>query len=94
MVSVIERYCYRVIWSDEDEEHVGLCTEFPSLSWLDETSEGALAGIKKLVANAVADMKKHRETIPEPISGKKYSGKFQVRIPPTAHRFLAMEAAE
>ncbi|PJA42533.1 MAG: toxin-antitoxin system HicB family antitoxin, partial [Lysobacterales bacterium CG_4_9_14_3_um_filter_62_6] len=27
-------YTYRVIWSDEDVEFVGLCAEFPSLSWL------------------------------------------------------------
>jgi hypothetical protein len=27
-----EQYSYRVIWSAEDNEFVGLCTEFPSLS--------------------------------------------------------------
>lgn len=25
---------YRVTWSAEEGEHVGLCAEFPSLSWL------------------------------------------------------------
>src|SRR6266702_1587496 len=29
-----DRYTYRVSWSPEDEEHVALCAEFPSLSWL------------------------------------------------------------
>ncbi len=28
-----DRYTYRVTWSDEDGEYVGLCAEFPSLSW-------------------------------------------------------------
>ena len=27
-------YTYRVTWSSEDNESVGLCEEFPSLSWL------------------------------------------------------------
>jgi len=27
-------YTYRVTWSSYDNEHVGLCAEFPSLSWL------------------------------------------------------------
>ena len=31
---MIDRYTYRITWSSEDGEHVGLCAEFPSLSWL------------------------------------------------------------
>ena len=42
-------YTYRVIWSEEDQEFVGLCAEFPSLSWLDENKEAALRGIVALV---------------------------------------------
>ena len=51
-----DRYTYRVTWSEEDAEHVGLCAEFPSLSWLADTPEGALRGIRKLVAEAVDDI--------------------------------------
>ena len=39
-------------------------------------------------------MKKNGEKIPEPISSRKYSGKFMVRVPPEVHRHLAVEAAE
>ncbi len=87
-------YTYRVTWSEEDQEYVGLCTEFPSLSWLTETQESALEGIRQLVANVISDMKKNKERIPVPISTKKYSGKFMVRIPPEVHRKLAEIAAE
>ena len=52
----INHYTYRVTWSLEDGEHVGLCAEFPSLSWLAPTPEKALAGIRRLVAEVVADM--------------------------------------
>jgi predicted RNase H-like HicB family nuclease len=87
-------YTYRVTWSQEDGEHVGLCAEFPSLSWLDATPEAALAGIRKLVASVVKDMKASGELVPVPLSEKHYSGEFRVRIPPEVHRQLAIQAAE
>ena len=89
-----DRYSYRVIWSAEDEEYVGLCAEFPSLSWLAPTPETALKGIRRIVADAVADLKDSGEPIPEPLSVRNYSGRFVVRVPPEVHRRLALEAAE
>jgi predicted HicB family RNase H-like nuclease len=89
-----DRYTYRVTWSEEDQEYVGLCIEFPSLSWLDHDPESALAGIRKVVAGVVKDMKANKEAAPEPISSKRFSGKFMVRIPPELHRKLVLEAQE
>jgi predicted HicB family RNase H-like nuclease len=89
-----DRYTYRVTWSEEDKEYVGLCAEFPSLSWLARTPEGALKGIRKVVADVVTDLETHGEAIPEPIATKPYSGKFMVRVPPELHRRLVLEAAE
>lgn len=91
---MVEKYTYRVIWSEEDQEHVGLCAEFPSLSWLDRSQSGALRGIVEAVRDAVADMQKAREPIPQPLSARRYSGQFKVRIPPEVHRRLTIEAAE
>ena len=90
----IDRYSYRVTWSEEDQEYVGLCAEFPSLSWLTKTPEQALSGIRHLVQECITDLLKHNETVPEPLATKHYSGKFMVRIPPETHRLLAIEAAE
>jgi len=89
-----DRYTYRVTWSEDDNEHIGLCAEFPSLSWLSATPEAALKGIRKLVSEVVADMEVNDENIPEPIACRQYSGKFMVRIPPEVHRNLAIRAAE
>ena len=89
-----DHYTYRLTWSNEDAEHIGLCTEFPSLSWLAPTPEAALAGIRQIVAEVVADMQNNGEAIPEPLAEKRYSGEFRVRIPPEVHRALAMQAAE
>jgi len=89
-----DHYTYRVTWSEDDREHVGLCAEFPSLSWLASSPEAALRGIRRVVAEVVADMKKSRESVPEPLAKRKFSGKFMLRVPPELHRELALEAAE
>ena len=89
-----DRYTYRVTWSEEDEEYVGLCVEYPSLSWLAPTPQEALEGIRQVVADVAADMEANEEPVPEPIALRHYSGKFTVRIPPDLHRRLALEAAE
>ncbi len=94
MAKNVDRYTYRVTWSEEDQEYVGLCAEFSSLSWLQNNPEKALAGIRKLVKDTVADLLKNKEPVPEPISARKYSGKFMVRVPPETHRLLATQAAE
>ena len=89
-----DHYTYRVTWSSDDGEYAGLCAEFPSLSWLSKTPEGALRGIRKVVADVVNDMNKSGEEIPEPIANRTYSGKFMVRVLPEAHKKLAIQAAE
>ena len=90
----VDHYTYRVTWSAEDGEHVGLCAEFPSLSWLARTPEAALKGIRRVVGEAVSDMQAAGEAVPVPLAEKNYSGEFRVRIPPQVHRTLAIQAAE
>ena len=56
----------RITWSAEDGEHLGLCAEFPSLSWLAPTPGEALSGIRELVSGVLADMQASGESPPEP----------------------------
>lgn len=51
-----EHYTYGIVWSAEDGEYVATCAEFTSLSWLADSPEAALAGIRKLVTDVVAGM--------------------------------------
>ena len=90
----VSKYEYSVWWSEEDQEYVGTCVEFPSLSWLAEDRTSALDGIVQLVDEVVNDMLTAGEQIPEPLSARKYSGKFQLRTSPQIHARLAREAAE
>jgi predicted HicB family RNase H-like nuclease len=94
MISEIDKYTYRVTWSEEDEEFVGLCAEFPKLSWLAASPEEALKGVRSVIKDCVEDMSENGEDIPRPIAIRKFSGKFMVRVPPEVHRHLATEAAE
>jgi predicted HicB family RNase H-like nuclease len=89
-----DHFTYRVTWSAEDGEHVGLCAEFPSLSWLAATPEASLKGIRKVVAQIVEDLRQSGEEVPEPFSDRRYSGRFMVRVPPEVHRGLATRATE
>ena len=90
----IDRYTYRVTWSEEDQEYVGLCAEFPSLSWLEQTQVAALSGIQNLVLETVDEMKNANEEIPQAFSTREYSGKVLLRITPETHRLLVIQAAE
>ena len=89
-----DRYTYRVTWSEEDKEYVGLCAEFPSLSWLADSQEAVLQGIRNVVAEVILDMQSSNEPIPQPLALKRYKGEFTVRIPPDVHRNLTIQAAE
>ncbi len=59
-----DQYSYRVRFSEEDQQFVGTCLEFPSLSHLDEGAEAALQGIERLVGGVLAEMAKTGETPP------------------------------
>ena len=59
-----DHYTYRVIWSPDGGEHVGLCSEFPSLIWLAPIPEEAMAGIRRLVNEVATEMQAAGEQPP------------------------------
>jgi len=93
-MNAADHYTYRVRWSSEDAEYVGIVAELPSLSWLDADRSAAFEGIARLAAEVVADLEGAGVPVPEPISERSYSGRFVVRVPEDVHRHLALEAAE
>ncbi|MGY4100069.1 toxin-antitoxin system HicB family antitoxin, partial [Nocardia sp. R16R-3T] len=72
----------------------GRCLEFLLLSWLAESMAEAFEGIVQLVVGLAVDLRESHEPVPEPLADRKFSGHFALRISPTLHRRLAMEAAE
>lgn len=88
------KYAYRVAWSAEDCAFVATVAELPSLSVVADDVEEAVHELRQLVDDVVKDMVSEGEEVPEPLSTREYSGKFQVRISRDLHRKLALEAAE
>ena len=84
-------YTYRVTWSVEDDEFVATCAEFLSLSWLADSQAAAFQGLVHVVADTVADLAWNGEDVPEPLSERSYSGKFNLRVGEGLHRRLASE---
>jgi predicted HicB family RNase H-like nuclease len=89
-----KHYSYRVTWSAEDGEYVGTVAELPSLSWLAPKQSDALRGIVDLARSVVADLTERGEPVPQAIAERTYSGRFNVRVPSSLHRELALAAAE
>lgn len=47
-----------------------------------------------LVADVVADLETNGEPVPEPLAERRFSDKFNVRVPESLHRELTIAAAE
>jgi predicted HicB family RNase H-like nuclease len=94
MKNLVDKYTYRVEWSQEDQSHIATCLELPSLSAHGSAPEKALAEIRKVVRASLKWMQEAGEEHPEPLSTRAYSGKFNVRVPPDVHKELVITAAE
>lgn len=91
---LINKYTYRVEWSEEDSTHIVRCLEFPSLMADGKTIEQALRGIKKVVHETVDWMTEENENVPEPFGKIKYRGNLTLRVPSEVHRSLVIRSAE
>lgn len=89
-----DRYTYRVEWSAEDNEWVGLCAELPSLSWLDPDKGKALAGITRL-AQAVDSNGKDPAAVAAGRKGGLVGGKARAeKLTPEQRSGIAKKAAQ
>ncbi len=90
----IDKYTYRVEWSEEDGTHISKCLEFPSLCAHGNTMEKALEEIRVVVQETIEWMEEENEKIPEPFGLKKYKGNLTLRVPSDVHRKLVIKSAE
>ncbi len=90
----VDKYVFRVEWSEEDRLHIGRCIEFPSLSAHGKTPESALKEIRSVTEKSIKWMIENKESIPEPLCTKVFKGNLTLRIPPAVHRKLAIKSAE
>lgn len=94
MIGGVTEYTYRAQWSAEDRWYQGLCLEFPNLQAHADTAHDAIAAVEKMVAEEVALIRSADDTPPPSLTDHKYSGKFLVRVSPSLHARLVVEATE
>ncbi|OBK48812.1 type II toxin-antitoxin system HicB family antitoxin [Mycobacterium sp. 1081908.1] len=90
----MNHYTYRVQWSREYGEYIGVCVELPYLRREAPTAEQAVAAIEQATREHVDAMRTCGEAAPTPLSERNYSGTFIVRTSPKLHARLALEAIE
>jgi predicted RNase H-like HicB family nuclease len=94
MNNLLDKYTYRIEWSEGDNVFIARCLEFPSLSADGATQEEALDQIKEVVQSSIEWLEDDHESVPQPFSVRQYKGNLTLRIPPEIHRHLAMKCAE
>ena len=94
MKNNIDKYTFRIEWSEEDNVHIARCLEFPSLSAHGATVLDALQEIEFVVREAIDWLKEENEPIPTPFGLKKFRGHLTLRVPTEKHRELVIRSAE
>lgn len=87
-------YHMSIAWSPEDDCFVVRFPEIKGCITHGDTHEEAMAKGKEALIGHLEAMKSNGIEIPEPVSKKKFSGKFMARLDPEDHKKLALEAAQ
>ena len=88
------KYLVNIYWSDKDGVYVAEVPELPGCATHGSSIKAAATRINDAIEEWIESIEETRYPIPEPISTKKYSGKFVTRIPPEIHRRLTLKATE
>lgn len=91
---MVDKYAYRIQWSEEDTAYICGCLEFPGLLAHGSSQEEALRECKRAVRGAIRTLKHDGEAIPDPIGSRKFPTSFPLRLPEDVRRELELEAAE
>ncbi len=93
-MEMIDKYTYRIQWSDDDEAYLASCLEFPSLMTHGETQAEALEEMNNVLSFVLVDLSQKGKQAPKPIKDRKFKGNISLRLPPETHEDLAYIATE
>ena len=86
------RYVKVVEWSAEDRCFVGSAPPLVSQCCHASTEQAVMSQLCVIVEDLVETLLKHGDPLPSATSGKKYSGKFIIRLAPALHQKVALKA--
>ena len=90
----LNKYDYRVAWSEDDQIHIAKAAEVPSVLAHGNTAESAIVALKEALHATLELMIENNEAIPQPLSLAKFRGEFIIRTTPEKHRELTVLARE
>jgi predicted RNase H-like HicB family nuclease len=88
----MNKYSYRVFWSDTDECYIATSPEFPRLSAFGDTAQEAIDELGVVLEAAMEIYEEEGWPLPEPQKVQTYSGQFRLRLPKSLHAQLAERA--
>ena len=86
------RYTKFVEWSDEDECFIGRCPEIMAGGVHGKDEAKVYAELCEAAEEWIELLHQDGAAFPQPLAGKKFSGKFVLRVEPALHRRLAAKA--
>lgn len=91
----MNKYGFRIFWSEEDAAFIVTCPEFPGLSAFGSTEEEALSEGKIALQLIIETYQESDISLPQPIQAgqAQFSGQFRVRLPKSLHRQATQIAA-
>lgn len=92
MKKKVYHYLINVYFSEEDNFFVAEVPELPGCASHGKTYESAIKHAQGAIETWIEGAKESGYKIPEPISTKKYSGKFVARVGAKIHRELSLKA--
>ncbi len=86
------RYTKIVEWSEEDGCFVGTCPTLMYGGVHGQDEAKVYAELCQAVEEVIGILESDGHPLPEPLAGRKFSGKFVLRVQPALHRRLAAKA--
>lgn len=86
------KYLINIFWDDHDNIYVAQVPELPGCSTHGNSIKEAASHAEDAIASWIEGAKKIGKTIPEPLTTKEFSGKFNLRIKPHLHRKISLRA--
>ena len=89
-----DQYLKLVEWSEEDQCYVGRCPELMLGGIHGNNEQKVFAELCAVIDEWIAISEKDGDELPSGMAGKRYSGKFNLRLGKELHERLAIEAVK
>ena len=67
-----DKYTYRLLWDEDKQRYLGVCSEFPDLKYEATITSDALAGIQNRIAEEIESLSRLKKVVPEPLAVRRF----------------------